>query len=130
MLNSGMPKNTTEPVVSTVPQEEDHDSRRPKRVMVGTVDGVEVHQLLEPTGCLDCFKSMPAGSLVTIKHVSSKYCKIPVCPYFSGDRMEHLKLKGAPITPHRECSCPAFADGTVKSREDYSARIRKMREEE
>jgi len=102
--------------------------RKPKKTEVGSIDGEKVFQLEESIGCLDCFRSIPAGSLVTIKNVSTDLVPIPVCMWFSGDKVENLKLTSTlPVRKCTSCSCPAFQDGTVKGRENYAGFVRKMR---
>jgi hypothetical protein len=96
---------------------------RPKRRKVGQVGSEVIYQLDEPTSCLDCFKSIPSGSLVTIQNVSTDLCKVPVCMYFSKLGSGNLKLTGK-VKESRVCSCPAFETGEVASRGKYAKAVR------
>jgi hypothetical protein len=110
------------------PEVHDHerDSTRPKRKVVGKIGSAKVYQLNEPTSCLDCFKSIPAGSLVVIEHVSSDLCKIPVCMYFSKLDPSKLQLTSN-VAESRTCPCQAFVTGEMKGRKKYAETIRALR---
>lgn len=100
---------------------------KPKRRLVGECGDDKLYQLEESTNCLDCFKSIPAGSLVAVKNVSTNICKIPVCAYFAGIDATKVSIN-APITKIGCCSCPSFADGSVKGRDEYAKKVRSFRE--
>jgi hypothetical protein len=103
-------------------ESESLNGSKPKRREVGRMGNEIVYQLEESTSCLDCFKSMPEGSLVTIQTVSAKI-KVPVCMYFSKLDSDELKLTGR-VDKLYKCSCPSFETGEVKSRENYAKRTR------
>ena len=100
---------------------------KPKRRLVGECGDDKLYQLEESTNCLDCFRSIPVGSLVTVKNVSTNICKVPVCAYFAGLNPTKISING-PVTKIGCCSCPSFADGSVKRRDEYAKKVRSFRE--
>lgn len=84
------------------------DSRRPKRRKVGTVGKTDVYQLEESTGCLDCFGSMPVGTLVCLEVVAGPR-PIPRC--FRHNKADAGKLKlTEKVQRCTELSCPGCLD--------------------
>jgi hypothetical protein len=118
-------KRITEPISEPENPVEPRDSYRPKRKKVGKVGSETIYQLDESTSCLDCFRSIPAGSLVAIQNVSTNLCRVPVCMYFAGLDSGKLKLTDK-IRESRACPCPAFETGEVRCREKYAETTRAL----
>jgi hypothetical protein len=121
MAKPNLKLKTEEPPQETL----DLTGRRPKRREVGMIGNDVIYQLAESTGCMDCFRSIPEGSLVTIQNVSTNLCKIPVCMYFSKLDPANMKLTGK-VEKSCKCSCPAFETGEVKNRESYAKKVREQ----
>lgn len=101
--------------------------KKPKRRKIGSVGREDVFQLEESVGCLDCFRSIPAGSIIFMQPVTAGH-RIPVCAYFSGVDPAKIKLTGK-VHRCEECSCPAFAIGEEKSRAPYAKKVREWGKE-
>ena len=85
-------------------------NNKPKRREIGDCDGHKLFQLEEQVGCLDCFRSLPAGSIIALQHVSTDMCKVPVCMYFAGLDPSNISLTSK-VEKSCSCSCSAFVDG-------------------
>lgn len=102
------------------------NNHRPKRKKIGECEGHTVFQLEESTGCLDCFRSIPSGSIVTLQNVATNMCKIPVCMYFAGLDPSSLTITDK-VEKSCQCSCPSFADGSAKHRAEYAKKVRSFK---
>lgn len=85
----------------------------PKANKVGMAGkGKALYQLAESTGCLDCFKSIPAGALITFEKGVSGVL-IPRCPF--GSKLSHgdLDIDTKALKPCHSSPCQGCLSRTT-----------------
>lgn len=97
---------------------------KPARQEVGVCGSKKVFQLKEPTSCLDCFKSIPKGSLITLeKGISGAF--IPKCFMTTAIDLSEITFTDS-VEPcsGESCPCPGLESQTKTL--EYAEMLGKM----